>query len=71
MTFGKNGRVRSPAMAGPLFYKIRAVFPEKKQIGAGAPCVFWQIGAKAACTNPEKNDTVKPCKPTTGGRRSG
>ena len=32
------------------------------QIGAGAPWDFWQIGAKAACTNPSKKDTVKTVK---------
>lgn len=30
----------------------------KMRIGAGAPHNFWEIGAKATCTNPEKGATV-------------
>ena len=31
-------------------------------IGAGAPHNFWEIGAKATCTNPEKGATVRTAK---------
>ena len=32
------------------------------RIGAGAPHNFWEIGAKATCTNPEKGATVRTAK---------
>ncbi len=32
---------------------------EKVLIGAGAPWDSWEIGAKAACTNLSRNDTVR------------
>ena len=43
-----------------------ASFPQisckKKQVGAGAPWAFLQIGAKATCTKPAKNDTLRTQK---------
>ena len=38
-------------------------------IGAGAPHNFWEIGAKATCTNPEKGATTVRIAKNQGWKR--